>query len=232
MAKKPESKKYNTPVGRLVFPRLTQPDTKFKAEGEFSTKLVLPTDDPVTGKMIALADRVAEAALAEGKANAKPADVKKWAINNRPYSAELDDDGNETGNTVFVFKATASGVSKKTGKPWTRRIDLFDAKGKPLPKKDGEYAVQIWGGTEASICFEAFPYAPNAKIGAGCKFGLVAAQIVKLVSGGEGRDASAYGFEKRDDGFDSDELGETETSDGEETSSEKSDGSAGEDDDF
>lgn len=235
---KPEKKTYNTPQGVMIYPRITAPDYKYKTEGEFSTKLSLPTDNPIAVKMIALADRIAEEALAAAiKADErKPADQKKtpWAINNRPYEAETDDEGNETGNTVFKFGTNHSGKSKKDGKVWKRWPKLFDAQGVAIPRaKDKDYTLQVWGGSEGSVSFEAFPYSPNAKIGAGCKFGLVAAQITKLVSGGDGGSAEQYGFQKQEGGFSAADIAPQEETSEDSSNSEGSNAPAdGENDDF
>jgi hypothetical protein len=35
---------HTTPKGRALWPRLNEPDTKFKEEGEYSVKLILPAD--------------------------------------------------------------------------------------------------------------------------------------------------------------------------------------------
>lgn len=240
---KPKNKTYTTPVAPFgPYPRITKPDFKFKDEGEFSVKVILPTDNPVAIKMRALADEVAAEALKDGKAKlvekGKAADAKKMAINNHPYSDETDDEGNETGRTVFKFSMKHSGVSKKNNKPWKRWPKLFDAAGNAIARpKDSDYDFDVWSGSEGAVSFEAVPYAPNAKIGAGCKFALVAAQITKLVEGGDGGSADDYGFAKQDGGFSASDLpaksGTPSDDAGDEgDESEGSDGPSSDNDDF
>lgn len=201
---KQKAPQYNTPVGTMIFPRITVPDTKFKAEGQYSTKLAIPSDHPAVAKIIEVVDKAAEAKLSEAKKEAKnPVEAKKWAINNRPYEAEVDKEGNETGRTVFKFARTASGVSKKDGKEWTAKVKLFDATGKVIADPA---SLQVWGGSEGVVRFELVPYAPNAKIGAGVSLKLVAVQITKLVSGGGSDNAEDYGFVAQPGGFSADDM--------------------------
>src|SRR3546814_7653155 len=79
---------------------------------------------------------------------------------------------------------TATGVSKKTGKAWTRKPNIFDAKGNQLKNPPS-----IGGGSEMKLSVELFPYyAANDKT-VGVSFRLEAAQIIKLVQFGA-RDAA------------------------------------------
>ena len=43
-----------TPAGEALYPRLTEPDTKFNPEGMYSVKLKLPSDDSATQDLIDL----------------------------------------------------------------------------------------------------------------------------------------------------------------------------------
>lgn len=228
---------YNTPVGVFDrFPKIASPDFKFKTEGEFTLKLILPTDNPIAMKMRGLADKIAKEKLESAVAEAKPADKKKLAIKNSPYADEVDEEGNETGRTVFKFTMKHSGVSKKTGKPWKMWPRLFDAQNKAIPRdNNADYDLKVWGGSEGCIRFETIPYATVVS-GAGCKFSLVAVQITKLVEGGGGDDGADYGFGKQDGGFestDSDAPTGGDDEDGDAAPSTKTgNGSADENDDF
>ena len=206
--KKPVLVKF--PKGTFVWPKLNEADTKFKKEGEFVTRVAVTREvaQPFMDKI----DQLAAATLEEAKANAKNAkEAKQWAINNSPYEIEVDEDDNETGTVIFKFNRTASGVSKKTGKPWSiKRIPQFDAKGRPLPEK-----LVAGNGTIGIVSFSYVPYAPNAKIGTGVKLGLEAVQILDLKEFGGGRDAGAYGFGE-EDGYDvQDESEDEDKSEGE-----------------
>jgi hypothetical protein len=213
-AKKPKNPQYNTPVVTFgPFPKITAPDFKFKPEkGEFVLRGILPTDHPVAMKMRTLADEIADKALKVAvEKDERPAAKKKqtpWKLNeSKVYTDEVDDEGNETGRTVFKFSMLHSGVSKKTGKAWKMWPKLFDANGKAIPReKNADYDLKVWGGSEGIVRFEAVPYAATANVGAGCKFSLVAVQITKLVEGGDGSSAEDFGFGKVEGGFDSDSI--------------------------
>ncbi|CDN47544.1 ssDNA-binding protein [Neorhizobium galegae] len=194
MAKAPQRPTLNSPKGAFKFPKLTTPDTKFKAEGEYSVKLIVASDAPGVADLISKCDKEAADSLKEAKANAKnAAEAKKWETKYLPYAhVEDDETGEPTGDVEFKFTMKASGVSKKTGKPWTRKPALFDAKGKPIK---GE--VEIGGGTIGKISFQIIPYAPTTTVGASCKLALEAVQIIELRQFGD-KSASAYGFGEED----------------------------------
>lgn len=184
-----------TPVGIAIFPKLFEPDYKWKEEGEYSVKLKLEAAEarPLIDKIEGL---VADA-HAEAEANCKNArDKAKLKMATPCYDAELDEDGNETGYYLFRFKMQASGISKATGKKWTNHPEVFD--GKMHPIKNPEY--QVWSGSKVRVAYELSPFSTN--IGIGCSCRLCACQIVVLATG-QSRDASSYGFGEEADGFDS-----------------------------
>lgn len=192
--------------GAFKFPKLTEPDTKFKDEGEYSVKLVVGAEDAGVPELIAKCDRAAAESLKEAKANAKnPAEAKKWETKYLPYAhVEDEETGEPTGEVEFKFTMKASGVSKKTGKPWTRKPALFDAKGQPI-----KGTPAIGGGTIGKISYQIIPYAPTTTVGASVKLALEAAQIIELREFGT-KSASAYGFGEEEGGYEyaEDEGGE------------------------
>lgn len=189
-AKKQKKVTFNTPKGTFKFPRLGEPDTKFKDAGEFSVKLVLAEADAAS--IIARHEDAYNQAIKDGKAKYAELPVatrkKKEFAPNDFGTPVYDDNEQETGETEFNFKMTASGVSKKTGKPWSRKPDVFDATGK---KMDG---AKVWGGSIGKVNYEVVPYWNPAQCQAGISLRLNAVQIIDLKSG-QGRNASAYGFE-------------------------------------
>jgi hypothetical protein len=207
MSDKPKKEQFTTPKCVFVgYPKISAPDFKYKDQGEFTLKVRLPNDNPKTQEFIKRIDALGEETLKSLRTAAKtPAIAKSWSIKNCPYKAETDDDGNETGYTIFTLKATHSGKSKKTGKEWKRYVPLFDAKGKPLPRKaDKTCAVAVWGGSEGYATFTMDGYGQTPSVGAGVKLYLEAVKVVKLVSGSE-RGADEYGFgddTNDEDGFD------------------------------
>jgi hypothetical protein len=95
--------RFVTPKGVAGWPKLMRPDTKFKPEGEYSTKLNVPGDDE---KALKLIEDLKEAFIEEfGTKNLAKA---KW-----PYAKEDD------GSITFKFKSKS--------KP-----EVLDAKGLPL----------------------------------------------------------------------------------------------------
>ena len=181
-----------SPLGVLVWPKLTEPDTKFKADGEYVTKLRMTVEEGE--KLMVAVDKRAAMSLATAKENAKnPREAKSWETKFLPYAIEEDEEGNETGDVLFKFSARASGVAKKTGKAWARKVPLFDAQGARIAPG----TVEVWGGTTAKVAFTFFEYAPTVTVGASVSLKLEAVQIIELVSSG-GASAESFGFEETD----------------------------------
>jgi hypothetical protein len=199
-AKKNKKPSFTTPVGEALYPRLNEPDTKFKDHGEYSVKLILKEED--AQKLIEKLRPLHEEAIKEAEKEfkkLKPAQKKKLkqvSVNDF-YEAEYDEEENETGRFIFNFKTAASGISKKTGKKWERKVPVFDSKRKAVNLSK----VQIWSGTTMRIAFDVGPYFVNATGMAGITLYLNAVQIIELVNGGQ-RSAASYGFEEEEDGFD------------------------------
>ena len=186
-----------TAAGEAVFPRIVVPDTKFDADGTYSLKLRLP-DGPDADALIAKIDAVREKAhelAVEEAPNAAAA--KKIKMADPSYGRELDrETGEDTGNWLFNFKMKASGVSKKTGKSWSRKPALFDAKGQPITTLTKN--EDVWTGSIVKVAFELRPFY-STSFGAGCSQNLQAVQIIELVSG-EGKSAEDFGFVCEEDG--------------------------------
>lgn len=213
-----------TPKGTFVWPKLIKPDTHFKTDGEYSVKLRVRRETPGVEALIGKIDDVAAQSLADAKAGAKtPAQAKKWETKYLPYTEVTDDDGTPTGEIEFKAAKIASGVSKKTGRPWKASPTLFDAKGTPITGAK-RAAMNIGSGTVGRINVELVPYANTVQTGASCSLRLNAAQIIDLVEFGGGN-AASFGFDA-EDGFDADEVsaeGLTEDADGEGTGADDDD---------
>lgn len=187
-----------TPAGEAVFPKIVAPDMKFDVDGMYSLKLRLP-DGPEADKLIAKIDEVRELAHQMAVDDApNAAAAKKIKMADPSYGRELDrETGEETGNWLFNFKMKAAGVSKKTGKSWSRKPALFDAKGQPIVGMTKN--EEIWTGSIVKVAYELRPfYSPS--FGAGCSQNLQAVQVIELVSG-EGRSAEDFGFGEEDGSF-------------------------------
>jgi hypothetical protein len=177
-----------TPKGTAVYPHLHAPDTRFKQEGVYSTKIRIAAGDEADTLQEKLDEAAANAVVVAKKENPgkkiKPADL--------PYSRDED-----TNDLILNIKMTASGVSKKTGKPWSMTPKLFDAKGKPLPK-----GTQVGGGSTIRVAFQPAPFW-TALVGAGITLRLEAVQVVELKTWGD-KPADSFGF-GAEEGFDSEQ---------------------------
>lgn len=203
---------YTTPPGVGQYTWVNKPDTKFNDEGVYKTNLVLDAEgadkqcrDAKTGEDAGTLQELIDAAMvaAEAEAKQKLAAAKKAGkakgkkiiqFDAVPFEAELDDDEDETGSMIYKFKSTASGVSKKTGKPWHRKMPLFDSKGKPVK-------ANVYAGSTIRCAFSAKPWV-NPKFEYGVKLQLEGVRVLELVSGSGGASADALGFGDEEDGYD------------------------------
>ena len=153
-----------SPKGRAIFPHLTEPDTKFKPEGEYHVKLECNKAD--CEKIVKqIKDLVA---LKVKEEHTKNFNVKiKYAT--LPF--ELEDD-----KVVFNFKMKASGTRRDNNKHFTQQPVLVDAELKPLGQD-----VQIWGDSILRITFE--PHSYSMPVGLGCTLRLKTVQVLELVTG-------------------------------------------------
>jgi len=218
MSEKKKEKKpiHRTPVGVAVWPRLIEPDTKFNAEGVYSIKLRLSSEE--AAPYVAEVDRLTAIELAALKKEVtgkkdkkgKPLVAKEADL---PYSIN-----DEEGTVELSFKLKAKGKDSKTGKEWEQKPGLFDAKGTPVK-------VNVWGGSKVKVAFEYVPF-HNAKVGAGVSLRLKAVQIIELVTAGGGATSEYYGFEE-EEGFTADDTADTssdtEAAEGEDSQDEPED---------
>jgi hypothetical protein len=188
-----------SPAGQALWPKLTEPDTKFKTEGEYSVKLLV--SEAEAREFITLCDAVRERAVEmcvealqakHPKLTAAKA-KEKTVLYEHPVKPEEDPEtGLETGNYTVNFKMTASGANKKTGKPWSRRPVLFDAKKRPIDPG----SIEIWNGSRLKVAYSPSPW-HNPKNECGCSLKLEAVQVLELVNGGN-RD---YDFGEEEGGY-------------------------------
>lgn len=194
-----------TPRGVFRFPKLNEPDTKFKEAGEYSVQLVVPQEQ--AQELITFLTNAHEDWYRRYTAEKKRAKAVPRKKADYPFTFEVDPEtGEQTGNVIFRFKMTASGVSKQTGKEWRRRPALFDSKGKPIDPS----AVAIWSGSEGKVAYSIYEYESTPQQGVGISLKLEAVQVLKLVTGGNDRNAEEYGFTPEEGGYEeaSEELRE------------------------
>ncbi len=190
-----------SPAGTLKYPRLFKPDTKFKAEGEYSTKLLVPEEEakPFIEELMAIhKEEYAKACAANKKKALKQAPL--------PWKPEVNDDGEETGNIEFKTSLKAK-VTPKKGDPFEQRPQVIDAKKHKVPA-----STRVGGGTKAKIAMEVYPWF-TAALGFGITLRLKAVQILELSEYEAGGAASMFSEE---DGFESEPSGDEGDTTGEE----------------
>lgn len=217
--KKKALQKFITPKGTAVYPRLNQPDVKFKPEGEYSAKIRLSEEDAAP-LIKQIEELVAAAYAAEQErliAAGKKAAAKTLKYADKPYKMVMDAEGDETGEVEFNIKMKAQ-YTRKDGSVVKLEPKLFDAATppNPLPK-----STQIWGGSQIKVAGELNPFA--TAIGVGMSLRLSAVQVIKLVSGSGGGDASSFGFGGEEGGFEAEGSEFNEKSDDGATSEESED---------
>jgi len=197
--KKEKAAIYVTPEGTLVFGHLIKPGTEFNPDGDYLAIMRFSSED--AEELIEKIEAAYEANYENIKKQKKGKRIKKAEL---PFREEVDQDTDEpTGNLIFTFKQRAGGINKD-GERWSRRIPIFDAKGKPIKTTD----LDIWSGSTLKIAFEISGYFV-ASIGAGVSLRLKAVQVLNLVEGGSA-DAEFFGFTE-EEGFsiEEDEAGFT-----------------------
>lgn len=167
---------------------LAEPDTKFKAEGEYKVTL-RPTAEymaPFFDQM----KRIAEAALPlyqeiedeEAKKKGKKAKQVKLSDTQPWLDCEMED-----GTVTVKLKTAATFLSKKTGAVEEKNVPVVDTHGKYLAKEQ-VVALKIGNGTELRAVVTIRPY-HMVTSGVGISLRLEKVQIVKLVQyGGNGMD--------------------------------------------
>ena len=159
-----------SPKGKAIFPHLTEPDTKYKAEGEYHVKLECSREES-TSIIKTIGDLITEQIVEAQKK--QPNNTAGFTRAPLPYEFIED---NERGKVIFNFKLKASGIRKSDGKHFTQKPVLMNADLSPLGPD-----VQIWGDSILKITFE--PYAWNMPIGIGCTLRIKAVQVLELVTG-------------------------------------------------
>lgn len=181
--KRPRAPRFMSFKGTFKFPKVNEPDYKFKKEGEFSLKLVGREDDPAVKALIAQLEPLHQDAVVRGDEAFKKLAVKarkdfeqkgvKGAVVNPLYGVVYDNDTEEpTGEIEFKFSLPASGIvknGKNAGKAWVRRPGIADETGKTVvpgidfqfvgPDEDKDELLakkgpNVWGGTVGKVRFE------------------------------------------------------------------------------
>jgi hypothetical protein len=173
--------------GTARYPWFNKPDTKFNSAGLYKANIEI--DAETAAPLIAQFEAMR---AEEAKQYAIAKKGKKAKIEDLPLFAQLDEEGNETGMYELKVKMTASGISKKTNKPWSRKLPLFDGAGKPTN-------AAVGGGSEVIVSISPKGWT-NAKGECSVTCYLEAVQVLQLVTGGQAS-ASRFGFGAVDGAF-------------------------------
>ena len=185
-----------TPRGVAVYPRLSRPDTKFKEEGEYKVTLRISEDD--AQDLIETLSDAMTASLREAQEEAAKDAAKKGR---RPRSVKQADppwkeDPEVPGFLLITFKMRASGVERDTGRAWTQKPSIVDARGKIINNDD----LNIGSGSEGKVSFFIQRFA-TPTVGAGISLKLKGFQLLKLVEYSGGMSAAALGFGQEEGGY-------------------------------
>lgn len=188
-----------TPRSVVVWASLNEPDFKYKPEfGEYHVKLRLdPADAAVQEAIIApgqeLLEEAYQAKVKELQQQKKGAILKDLHKREEILAAEVDrETGDETGYVILNARMNAGGRRKKDDSVWKAKPDLFNAQGQKLKNPP-----KIGSGSEVKVSVKMTEYFIAKDKEMGIRFELEAAQLLKVVSGGQ-RAAGDYGFGSED----------------------------------
>jgi len=198
MSNKVEYTDMLTPKGTLVWPYLTNPNSRFVQEGKFETKINFDSSDPEVEKFFDRMKRIMD--NYEEK-------LKKKITRLTMYKTHEDDENIPEGFYQIAANAAASGVrTNKDGStaPWSWRCPMFDASGRSMlnmkKTEDGNYAYSnndpgfndpnskkvIVGAGSTAILQIGIGVYRNTQVNAfGWSKKLRAAQILELVEHGQ-----------------------------------------------
>ena len=188
---KPELEKIITPPGIAKYPRLNTPDTKFNPNGVYKVTLVL---DESQEAVVEFRDRILaaeEAAVAEAAKTVKKGKQLKTA--DSIIKAHTNSDGDVVDGFIEVSAKTSASGQRADKSTWTRRLPIFDSKGKPAD-------VKIGGGSTLRLSLSISPY-NSPTLGAGVTLYLDAVKVIDLKEFKGEESADGYGFGEEEEGF-------------------------------
>lgn len=181
-----------SPIGTAGWVCVAKPSVKFDKDGEYSLDLVISPEEYEALKPAweAAAKAKHEEALKAETNKVKAAAIRKFDIH-IPGSPEVNKEGEETGNILLKFKAKAL-VKPKAGKPFTKTIGVFDAKGKPMNGKT------LGRGSRLKAAYDLVPFCAPGLKKYGVSLRLQAVQVIEFVAYIGGASAEGYGFGEED----------------------------------
>lgn len=194
-----------TKAGEALWVNAFVPDTKFDENGVYNMKFRLSGEDAM--ELQETVDKHHSNSKARAKEENPKKKIKEASL---PYTEVFDEDGNETGELEFTFKQKAVITTKKG--PMDKSVAVFDAKGNPITKPIG-----IGNGSEVIVAYEPYLYHVGS-MGAGVTLRFKGLQILKLVAppSKDGEGASSFGFQKQEEGYESNKESSDDHSEDEE----------------
>lgn len=177
-----------SPKGVASYPKLNEPDTKFKPDGEYSVSLIC---DPNEAK--SFTESVKACVKEYYTEQCRLLKKKELKVAELPIKEDADKEGNKTGKVRIKFALSAKVKSKKSGKEWEQRPALFDTKGKVIHERVG-------GGSVIKVACEVFPWYTPA-LGVGASLRCKAVQVIDLKSPSGVANAEAFGFTAEEEGY-------------------------------
>jgi len=177
-----------TPVGTAVWPKLNEPETRWKPEGEYMVDLRL-SEKAGAALIKELTSFYDEAykwfCSTEGKKKLKKATSMPWKF-------VESGDGEKTGEVDFKFKLKAR-VETRRGDSFTQAVAIFDSEGKPMTELVG-------GGSTLRVRGEMNPWYTGS-LGFGISLWVKAVQVKTLVELASNGSAKSWGFDGMEGGF-------------------------------
>ena len=189
-----------TPRGVIAgFCAIQKPATNFVKTGMFEIPLAFEAE--AITDLVEKLEAVRDAEFA--KVKEKNPKLKKVLQTADVGTAELDDEGDETGRTILKFRQKAL-IEMENGDSFKKTIQLVDARGKRINKP-----VKIGSGSIGKVSFEPFAYYNAKDKVVGVTLRLAGFQLIKLVefTSAGGPSNEEMGFEDEgddDDAFDGD----------------------------
>ena len=183
---------FTTPKGVARFPHLNEPDCRFNADGVYNVTLRLPDAEakPLIAKLTAAYESYYQDQLTEQKKKSLKQHVMPFGVA-QDWDRETETKVEVPGYTDFKFTLKAS-VKTKTGKSWTQKPALFDAKLKPMPADSDS----IGGGSTIRVNFELYNWY-SASLGVGSSLRIIGVQVIELKTYSP-TDAKSMGFAAED----------------------------------
>lgn len=158
-----------TPPGVAVYPKLFEPNRKFKPEGTYECTVRFDPNDPEWAAFMEKVAAIDEEGYAEACKEAKKKVLKRVET----FQPDIDrDTGEETGMMLLKTNLDAQ-VTTKDGRSWEQRPVVLDA------KKNIVKSLNVGSGSTVRVKVEIRPYyVPSTGVGVSRR--LKAVQILDL----------------------------------------------------